>query len=68
MIDMELMDHCLNGVGFPADVTSVTEQAERNGCPRSVVSQLQSSPSRTYSSRAELLCRLGDPSSCFLEA
>jgi hypothetical protein len=68
MIDTELMDDCLSGIDFPADVHSVTEGAERNGCPRSVVSQLQSSPSRTYSSRDELLCRLGDPSSCFLEA
>jgi hypothetical protein len=66
MIDMELMGDCLSGLDFPADVNRVTEQAERNGCPRSVVSQLQSSPSRTYSSRSELLCRLGDPASCFL--
>jgi hypothetical protein len=65
MIEMELMDDCLSGIDFPADVTSVTEGAELNGCPRSVVSQLQSQPSRTYSSRAELLCRLGDPTSCF---
>ena len=68
MIDMELMGDCLDGIDYPADVTSVTDGAERNGCPRSVVSQLQSQPSRTYSSRAELLCRLGDPSSCFLES
>ncbi len=68
MIDMELMGDCLSGIGFPADVHSVTEGAERNGCPRGVVSQLQSQPDRTYSSRAELLCRLGDPASCFLEA
>ncbi len=66
MIDMELMDDCLSGVGFPADITSVTEQAERNGCPRSVVSQLQSSPSRTFGSRDELLCRLGDVAACRL--
>jgi len=33
-----------------------------------VVSQLQSSPSRTYSSLPELLCRLGDYSSCFMES
>jgi hypothetical protein len=68
MIDMELMGACLSGIDYPADVNSVTEQAERNGCPRSILSQLESQPSRTYSSRDELLCRLGDPSSCFLEA
>jgi hypothetical protein len=68
MIDLESMSDCLSGLHFPADVTSVSEQAERNDCPRSVVSQLQSQPSRTYSSREELLCRLGDPTSCFLEA
>jgi hypothetical protein len=68
MIDMELMGDCLDGIAFPADVHSVTEGAERNGCPRSVVSQLQSSQDLTYSSRAELYCRLGDYTSCFLEA
>ena len=68
MIDMELIGACLDELDFPADVNAVTEQAERNGCPRSVVSQLQSSPSRTYSSLPELLCRLGDYSSCFMES
>jgi hypothetical protein len=66
MIDKELLGDCLTGLEFPADVTTIVEQADRNDCPRSVVSQLQSSPSRTFSSRDELLCRLGDVESCHL--
>jgi len=66
MVDKELLGDCLAGLDFPADVHSIAEQAERNDCPFSVVSQLQSSPSRTFSSRDELLCRLGDVESCHL--
>jgi hypothetical protein len=67
MIDKNLLSDCVSGLDFPADVHSVVEQAEANDCPYSMVSQLQSSPSRTFSSRDELLCRLGDTDSCHLQ-
>ena len=67
MIDKELIGDCLTGLSFPADVHAIVEQSEANDCPKDVVSQLQSSPSRTYGSRDELLCRLGDVDSCHLQ-
>ena len=66
MIDKVLIGDCLTGLDFPADGHTIVEQADRNDCPYSVVSQLQSSPSRTFSSRDELLCSLGDVESCHL--
>jgi len=66
MIDKELLGDCITGLDFPADVHTIVEQAERNDCPHSMVSQLESSPNRTFSSRDELLCRLGDVDSCHL--
>ena len=48
MIDNELIGDCLAGLDFPADVNRIVEQSEANDCPRGIVSQLQSSPSRTY--------------------
>jgi hypothetical protein len=67
MIDKNLLSDCVSGLDFPGDVHSVVEQAEANDCPYSMVSQLQSLPSRTFSSRDELLCRLGDTDSCHLQ-
>jgi hypothetical protein len=67
MIDKNLLGDCVSGLDFPADVHTVVEQAEANDCPFSVVSQLQSSPNRTFSSRDELFCRLGDTDSCHLQ-
>ena len=67
MIDKDLLSDCIAGLDFPADVHTVVEQSERNDCPHSVVSHLQVSPSRTFSSRDELLCRLGDTDSCHLQ-
>ncbi len=66
MIDKELLLDCITGLDFPADVHTIVEQSEANDCPFSVVSQLESSPSRTFSSRDELLCRLGDVEACHL--
>jgi len=66
MTDMELLKDCITGLDFPADVHTVVAQSEANDCPYSVVSQLQSSPSRTFGSRDELLCRLGDVAACRL--
>ena len=66
MIDENLVGDCVTGLDFPADVHAVVEQAEANDCPRDVVSQLQSSPSRTFGSRDELRCRLGDIDACHL--
>jgi hypothetical protein len=66
MIDTELLKDCVTGLDFPADVHRVVEQSEANDCPFSVVSQLQSSPNRTFGSRDELLCRLGDVDACHL--
>jgi len=68
MIDKNLLIDCLTGLDFPADVHTIVERSEANDCPQSMVSQLQSSPSRTYGSRDELLCRLGDLDSCHLHA
>ena len=67
MIDKELIGDCLTGLIFPADV-QVVEQSEANDCPQGIVWQFQSSPSRTYGSRDELLCPLGDTDSCHLHA
>jgi hypothetical protein len=64
MIDKDLLGDCLTGLDFPADVNAIVEQSEANDCPHGIVSQLQSSPSRTYGSRDELLCRLGDTDAC----
>ena len=47
MIDRDSIGDCLTGLDFPADVHTVVEQSEVNDCPRGIVSQLQSSPSRT---------------------
>jgi Protein of unknown function (DUF2795) len=66
MTKKDLLGDCVTGLDFPADVHAVVEQAEANDCPQSVVSQLQSSPSRTFGSRDELLCRLGDSDACHL--
>jgi hypothetical protein len=66
MIDKELLSDCIAGLDFPADVHTIVEQAGVNDCPYSMVSQLQSSPNRTFSSRDELLCRLGDVEACHL--
>ena len=66
MTDTELLKDCVTGLDFPADVHAVVEQSEANDCPYSVVSQLQSSPNRTFDSRDELLCRLGDVAACHL--
>jgi hypothetical protein len=66
MIDKELLLDCITGLDFPADVHTIVEQSEANDCPHSMVSQLESSPSRTFSSRDELLCRLGDVEACHL--
>ncbi len=66
MTNQELLHDCTTGLDFPADVHTIVEQAERNDCPFSVVSQLESSPNRTYGSRDELLCRLGDIDACHL--
>ncbi len=66
MIDKHVLRDCVTGLDFPADVHAVVEQSEANDCPQAVVSQLQSSPSRTFGSRDELLCRLGDIDACHL--
>ena len=68
MIDKDLLGDCLTGLDFPADVHTIVERSEANDCPQGIVSQLQSSPSRTYGSRDELLCRLGDTDACHLHA
>jgi hypothetical protein len=67
MIDKDLLTDCLTGIDYPADVNTIVEQAEKNDCSHSMVSQLQVSPSRTFSSRDELLCRLGDTDACHLQ-
>ncbi len=67
MIDTDTFKACIQGLEFPADVHDVVERSEENGCPKSIVSQVQSSPNRTFSSRDELLCRLGDTQYCHLE-
>jgi hypothetical protein len=66
MIDTDTLKACVAGLEYPADVHDAVDQSEANGCPRSMVSQLQSSPNRTFSSPDELLCRLGDIDSCHL--
>jgi Protein of unknown function (DUF2795) len=68
MVDKELLIDCVTGLDFPANVQTIVEKSEANDCPQGIVSQLQSSPSRTYGSRDELLCRLGDMDSCHLRA
>ncbi len=67
MIDKDLLTDCLTGIDYPADVHTIVEQAEKNDCPHSMVSQLQVSPDRTFSSSDELLCRLGDTDACHLQ-
>jgi len=66
MIDTETLNACVSGLDFPADVHDVVDQSEVNGCPQSIVAQMASSPIRTFSSRDELFCRLGDTRSCHL--
>jgi hypothetical protein len=66
MIDTALLSDCLTGLEFPADVHTIVDKAGANDCPYSMISQLESSPNRTYSSRDELLCRLGDAEACHL--
>ena len=66
MIDTELLKDCVTGLDYPADVRTIIEQSDANDCPYSVVSPLQSSPHRTFHSRDELLCRLGDVAACHL--
>ena len=67
MIDKDLLSDCLTGIDYPADVHTIVEQAEKNDCPHSMVSQLQASPNRTFSSSDELRCRLGDTDACHLQ-
>lgn len=67
MIDTDTIKACISGLEFPADVHDVVDQSEANGCPKSIVSQLQSSPNRTFSSQDELLCRLGDTQYCHID-
>jgi hypothetical protein len=67
MVDKQALEDCLAGLDYPADVHTIVEHAESNGCPHSIVSQMQSSPDRTFSSHDELLCRLGDTDACHLQ-
>lgn len=64
MVDKGTMDACLQGISFPADGHEIVECAGGNACPRDVISQIQSMPSRTYGSERELLCRLGNSDYC----
>jgi hypothetical protein len=66
MIDKSTLDSCLQGISFPVDGSVLVECATANSCPRDVISQVQSLPSRTFSSQDELLCRLGNSDYCHL--
>ncbi|NLE22577.1 MAG: DUF2795 domain-containing protein [Actinobacteria bacterium] len=64
MVDMSTLDPCLEGISFPADVHTIVECAEGNLCPREVISEVAQVSDRTFSSKDELLCSLGNPEYC----
>lgn len=64
MVDKSTLDTCLTGISFPVDANVIVDCASGNDCPDEVVSQVQSLPSRTFSSEEELLCRLGNHEYC----
>ncbi len=66
MVDKSTLDACLRGIHFPVDGPTLVDCASGNHCPPDVLSQVESLPSRTFTSEDELLCRLGNTEYCHL--
>jgi hypothetical protein len=65
MVDKSTVDSCLQGISLPADGHEIVDCASGNGCPPDVISQIASLQSRTYGSKEELLCKLGNSEYCY---
>ena len=64
MVDKSTLDQCLPGISFPARRDEIAQCAAGNTCPSDVLSQLEDLQVSTYRSEGDVLCHLGDISSC----